>query len=108
MLIWSLFDRSLAKGFAGPARSKPPAERWQDKRREVRGGRAAEERKQIRHLAQRARIHDSVRIRGVISLPPLAMPRGFRGIGGIWLRQRIPKWRATVDENGHYSFAVPL
>ena len=41
---WSGFssDRSLAKHRAGTARSRPPTERWQDKRREVRGGRAAE------------------------------------------------------------------
>jgi hypothetical protein len=31
-----------------------------------------------------------------------------REIGGIRRRSRIPKWRATVDEDGHYSFAVPL
>ena len=24
------------------------------------------------------------------------------------VRSFIPKWRATVDEDGHYSFAVPL
>jgi hypothetical protein len=31
-----------------------------------------------------------------------------REIGGIWRRSRIPKWRAPVDEDGHYSFAVAL
>ena len=31
-----------------------------------------------------------------------------RVIGCVWRRWRIPKWRATVDEDGHYSFAVPL
>jgi hypothetical protein len=31
-----------------------------------------------------------------------------REIGGFWRQWRIPKWRATVDENGHYSFAVAL
>jgi hypothetical protein len=28
--------------------------------------------------------------------------------GGLRRQQRIPKWRATVDEVGHYSFAVTL
>ena len=28
--------------------------------------------------------------------------------GDIRRRWRIPKWRATVDEDGHYSFAVAL
>jgi hypothetical protein len=28
--------------------------------------------------------------------------------GGAWRQQRIPKWRATVDEDGHYCFAVAL
>jgi hypothetical protein len=31
-----------------------------------------------------------------------------RRIGGVWRRLRVPKWRATADEDGHYSFAVPL
>jgi hypothetical protein len=31
-----------------------------------------------------------------------------RRIGGVWRRSRIPKWRATVDEDGQYSFAVAL
>jgi hypothetical protein len=34
--------------------------------------------------------------------------RPKRKIDGIWRRLRIPKWRATVDESGHYSFAVAL
>ena len=25
-----------------------------------------------------------------------------------WCSQTSTKWRATVDEDGHYSFAVPL
>jgi hypothetical protein len=29
-------------------------------------------------------------------------------IGDIWPRQRIPKWRATVGEDGRYSFAASL
>jgi len=29
-------------------------------------------------------------------------------IGGLRRRWRIPKWRATADEDGHYSFAVAL
>ena len=33
---------------------------------------------------------------------------GGRKMGGIWQRQRIPKWRATVDEDGHHCFAVAL
>jgi hypothetical protein len=28
--------------------------------------------------------------------------------GGFRRRQRIPKWRATADEDGHYCFAVAL
>jgi hypothetical protein len=28
--------------------------------------------------------------------------------GGLRRRWRIPRWRATVDEDGHYSFAVAL
>ena len=31
-----------------------------------------------------------------------------REIGGDWRRWRIPKWRATVDEDGQYCFAVAL
>jgi site-specific DNA recombinase len=27
---------------------------------------------------------------------------------GFGAPSSIPKWRATVDEDGHYSFAVPL
>jgi hypothetical protein len=27
---------------------------------------------------------------------------------GCRRRWRIPKWRAAIDESGHYSFAVPL
>jgi hypothetical protein len=46
----------------------------------------------------------------------IVRPRGQRmQLGGLhrengeFRRQwRIPKWRGTVDENGHYSFAVPL
>jgi hypothetical protein len=41
-LVCFLSVRSLAKDRARTARSRPPTERWQDKRREVRGGRAAE------------------------------------------------------------------
>jgi hypothetical protein len=29
-------------------------------------------------------------------------------IGGLRRRWRIPKWRATADEDGHYCFAVAL
>jgi len=29
-------------------------------------------------------------------------------IGANCRQWRIPKWRATTDEDGHYSFAVPL
>jgi hypothetical protein len=36
------------------------------------------------------------------------LPVLHRETGGIWRRWRIPKWRAAVDEDGHYSFAVPL
>jgi len=31
-----------------------------------------------------------------------------RRIGDVWRRRRIPKWRATVDEDGQYCFAVAL
>ena len=62
---WSgfLFDRRLAKDFAGTARPRPPTERWQDKRHEVRGGWAAEKHRQIRYSARGAEKHDSVPIR---------------------------------------------
>jgi hypothetical protein len=29
-------------------------------------------------------------------------------IGGIWRQQHILRWRATVDEDGQYGFAVAL
>jgi hypothetical protein len=29
-------------------------------------------------------------------------------IGVVLRRYRIPEWRATVDEDGHYCFAVAL
>jgi hypothetical protein len=28
--------------------------------------------------------------------------------GGFGVPRFVPKWRATVDEDGHYSFAVAL
>src|ERR1700674_834251 len=31
-----------------------------------------------------------------------------RKIGGIRRQLRIPKWRATVDEDGHYACAIAL
>jgi hypothetical protein len=40
-----------------------PTARWQDKSRSLRLGRAAEERKHIRHLARGATEHDSLPIR---------------------------------------------
>ena len=41
------------------------------------------------------------------SAASLALREG-RKIGGIRRRYRIPEWRATVDEDGHYSFAIAL
>ena len=35
-------------------------------------------------------------------------PEVVRKSGGVWRRQREPKWRATVDEDEHYVFAVAL
>ena len=40
-----------------------PTARWQDKSREVRGGRMAQERRHIRHLARGATARDSLPIR---------------------------------------------
>jgi hypothetical protein len=34
-------------------------------------------------------------------LPPVQ----GRKIGDVWRQWRIPKWRAAVDEDGHYCFA---
>jgi hypothetical protein len=48
-------DRNLAKHRAGTAGRQPPTERWQDKRREVRGGRVAEERRHIKHFTRGAK-----------------------------------------------------
>ena len=44
-------------------RGDHPTDRWQDKSRKVRCGRVAQERRKIRHFAQRANRHDSVPIR---------------------------------------------
>jgi hypothetical protein len=57
-----LSDRNLAKDSVGLARCRPPTERGQDKSRKVRHGRAAEENRQIRRLAQGGRKHGSVPI----------------------------------------------
>src|SRR6202045_781314 len=51
-------DRSLAKDRAGTARPRPPTERGQDKSREGRPGRAAEERRQLGDLARGAALSD--------------------------------------------------
>ena len=51
---WFLSDRNLAKDSAGLAGRRPPTERWQDKRREVRSGRTGEEGKSISSLQRGA------------------------------------------------------
>jgi hypothetical protein len=37
-----------------------------------------------------------------------ARRRFKRKNGGFWRSKFVPKWRAAVDEDGHYSFAVAL
>jgi hypothetical protein len=62
---WFLSDRNLAKDSAGLAGRRPPTERWQDKRREVRSGRTGEEGKSISSLQRGAGLQP------VISCKPL-------------------------------------
>jgi hypothetical protein len=57
----------LARLVVRPGAGDPPTDRWQDKSREVRRGRAAEERRQIRHTARGATAHDSLPIRSTPS-----------------------------------------
>jgi hypothetical protein len=61
-----LSDRNLAKGRAETAGSKPPTERWQDKRRKVRPGRMDEEHRQFNHFARGATKHDNVQIHATL------------------------------------------
>ena len=51
--LFFLFDRSLAKDFAGTARPRPPTERWQDKR--TRGARRSGGRKALTDQTLRTR-----------------------------------------------------
>lgn len=51
---------SVARLAASPGGGGPPTARWQDKSRKVRRGRAGEECRHIRHLAQGATAHDSL------------------------------------------------
>src|SRR5262249_8879947 len=50
------------EGSKGAGAHDHTTERWQDKSRNVRGGRAAEENKQIRQLARGAFLHHSLRV----------------------------------------------
>ena len=54
---------ACCRAFVGEVgRAEHPTARWQDKSREVRGGRVAQERRQIRHFARGATKHDSLQI----------------------------------------------
>ena len=55
---------NIFRAYDGEAgRGGHPTDRWQDKSRKVRRGRVAQERRKIKHFAQRANRHDSVPIR---------------------------------------------
>jgi hypothetical protein len=41
-------------------------------------------------------------------IAPIPVTGKERKIDGIRRQWRIPKWRAAVDEDGQYSFAVAL
>jgi hypothetical protein len=39
----------------------------------------------------------------------LAYEEGGFGSSAVWCPERnVPKWRTTADEDGHYTFAIPL
>jgi len=42
----------------------------------------------------------------MVALPPLQFAE--QPFNALPMRQRPPKWRATVDEDGHFCFAVAL
>jgi hypothetical protein len=56
----------LARLTVRPGRAGHPTDRWQDKSREVRRGRAVEEGRHIRRFARGATAHDSLHIRTAI------------------------------------------
>ncbi len=64
----------------------------------------------LRTLAQRVEVDaKEVRIMGSKSaLLRTLVPASSAKTAGFCVHSFVPKWRATVDEDGHYSFAVPL
>ena len=60
--VFRTMSNILARMTVSPGRGGHPTDRWQDKRREVRGGRVGEERRQISHLARGAFSHHSLSI----------------------------------------------
>jgi site-specific DNA recombinase len=64
----------------------------------------------LRALAQRVEIDaKEVRIMGSKSVLLRTLVAASRAkTAGFGVPSSAPKWRATVDENGHYSFAVAL
>ncbi len=61
--VFRTTSKILARLRVRPGRAGHPTERWQDKSREVRGGRSAGKRAMIKDLAQCAPAHDSLPIR---------------------------------------------
>jgi hypothetical protein len=56
-------SQNIASAMTGPLWGGRPTERWQDKSREVRGGRSVGKRAMIKDLAQCAPAHESLPIR---------------------------------------------
>ena len=80
-------------------------------RRKLRNEDGTYRRDHLRALAQRVEVVDpsEIRILGTKTelLRTLIAAAGVES-AAAGVRSFIPKWRATVDEDGHYSFAVPL
>jgi site-specific DNA recombinase len=61
-------------------------------------------------LSQRVEVNaKGVRIMGSKSIPLHTLVAASRAkTAGFGVPSSVPKWRATVDEDGHYCFAVAL
>jgi hypothetical protein len=88
------------------AGSRPTIERWQDKSREARGGRVAQERRQIRYFVARgATKHDSLQIHATpwkiettcTSRAVASCAQSHLMHDGIMLHQAMIAWRALPD-----------
>lgn len=81
----------------------------QTARHRMRGPEGGYRRDHLRALAQRVEVADGeVRIMGSRSelLRTLAAASGVRSAGPV--RSSVPKWRAMLEEDEHYAYAIAL